>query len=81
MAQSSKGAIFGWYVSKDKTFNGIFLKSGSFDGIEPIFPNYHGNVAKILGWNGAAWETGKNRAYLITRARVEADLMLLLHPE
>jgi hypothetical protein len=30
MTQSSNGAIFGWYVSKDKTFNGIFLKSGSF---------------------------------------------------
>jgi hypothetical protein len=31
-------ATFGWYFSKHKNFSGIFLKSGSFDGIEPIFP-------------------------------------------
>jgi hypothetical protein len=39
MLQSYNGAAFGWYVSKDKTLSGIFLKSGSFNGIELIFPN------------------------------------------
>jgi hypothetical protein len=42
MAQISNGAIFGWYFLIDKTFSGIFLKYGSFDGIEPIFPKKRG---------------------------------------
>jgi hypothetical protein len=38
MVQAYNGAGFGWYFAKDKTFSGIFLKSGSFNGTEPIFP-------------------------------------------
>jgi hypothetical protein len=38
MVPAYNRANFGWYVSKHKTFSGIFLKSGSFDGTELIFP-------------------------------------------
>lgn len=31
--------IFQWYISKDDSFNGIYLKMGSFDGMDPILPN------------------------------------------
>jgi hypothetical protein len=30
-------AIFGWYFPKAKTFGGIFLKSGTFNGTVLIF--------------------------------------------
>jgi hypothetical protein len=40
MVKCYNGAGFGWYFTKTKIFGGIFLKSGSFDGTEPIFPSY-----------------------------------------
>jgi hypothetical protein len=39
MVHGCNGAAFQWYFSRDRTFNGIFLKFGSFNGIELIFPN------------------------------------------
>jgi hypothetical protein len=39
MVKSYNGATFRWYFPKAKTFSGIFLKSGSFNGTKPIFPN------------------------------------------
>jgi hypothetical protein len=38
MVQAYNGAGFGWYFTKGNTFSAIFLKSGSFNGTEPIFP-------------------------------------------
>jgi hypothetical protein len=38
MVQGYNGANFGWYLTKAKTLSGIFLKFGSFDGTELIFP-------------------------------------------
>jgi hypothetical protein len=43
MVKTYNGANFGWYFSKAETFSGIFLKCGSFDGTELIFPyRFHG---------------------------------------
>ena len=38
MVEGNNGAGSGWYFSKWETFGGIFLKIGSFNGMDPILP-------------------------------------------
>jgi hypothetical protein len=38
MVEINNGATFQCYFSKAKSFDGIFSKSGSFNGMDLIFP-------------------------------------------
>jgi hypothetical protein len=38
VVEINNGASFEWYFSKAQFFSGIFLKMGSFNGIDLIFP-------------------------------------------
>ena len=38
VVEGNNGAGFGWYFSNWETFGGIFLKIGSFNGMDPILP-------------------------------------------
>jgi hypothetical protein len=41
MVESNNGASFQWYFSNEQCFSGIFLKMGSFNGMDPILPSLY----------------------------------------